>query len=287
MSEAEVRELSRRMTGRQRIEIRPKTGLMDLDLGGVWRGRELLAFLVWREIRVRYKQAALGIAWAVLQPTLMVVIMSIIFGVLARFPSDGVPYPLFLFSALIPWTYFAESLRRSSVGLVGDSELVRKVYFPRLIIPLANIIAPLIDMILASVVLIALMAWYGVFPTSSILALPLLTFVALALALAVGLWLGPLNVRYRDVMHVIPLLLQVWMYSTPVIYPISMVPERWQPVYRLNPMVGVIEGFRWSLLGKGGVDVEAILVSLVVIAVLLVGGLVFFRHMEGTLADVI
>lgn len=275
------------MTGRQRIEIRPKTGLMDLDLGGVWRGRELLAFLVWREIRVRYKQAALGIAWAVLQPTLMVVIMSIIFGVLARFPSDGVPYPLFLFSALIPWTYFAESLRRSSVGLVGDSELVRKVYFPRLIIPLANIIAPLIDMILASVVLIALMAWYGVFPTSSILALPLLTFVALALALAVGLWLGPLNVRYRDVMHVIPLLLQVWMYSTPVIYPISMVPERWQPVYRLNPMVGVIEGFRWSLLGKGGVDVEAILVSLVVIAVLLVGGLVFFRHMEGTLADVI
>lgn len=272
---------------RPRTEIRPGLGLFDLELSGVWRYRELLVFLVWREVKVRYKQAAMGAAWAILQPVLVVLILSAIFGVFARFPSDGMPYPVFLFSALIPWTYFAESLRRSSVGLVGDSELVRKVYFPRLIIPLAMVTAPLVDLLLASVVLFVFLAYYGIWPTWNILALPALVLVSMALSLSVGLWLGPINVRYRDVMHTIPFLLQIWMYSTPVIYPLTMVPERWRPLYRLNPMVGVIEGFRWALLGTGQPDVAAIGVSLAVIGVVLVGGLLFFRRMEGTFADVI
>jgi lipopolysaccharide transport system permease protein len=271
----------------RRTEIRPSLGFFDLELSGVWRYRELLLFLVWREIKVRYKQAALGAAWAILQPVLVVLILSTIFGVFARFPSEGVPYPVFLFSALIPWTYFSEALRRSSVGLVGDSELVKKVYFPRLIIPLAMVIAPLVDLVLASGVLFVFLAYYDIWPTWSILALPVLALVSLALSLSIGLWLGPINVRYRDVMHTLPFLLQVWMYATPVIYPLSMVPERWQSLYRLNPMVGIIEGFRWSLLGKGDVDVAAIGVSLAIIVVVLVGGLVFFRRMEGTFADVI
>lgn len=273
-------------TGR-RAEIRPNLGLFDLELGAVWRYRQLLWFLAWREIKVRYKQAALGAAWAIVQPVLVVLILSAIFGVFARLPSDGMPYPVFLFAALIPWTYFSEALRRSSVGLVGDAELVKKVYFPRLIIPLAMVVAPLVDLALASGVLFVFLAYYGILPTLNILALPVLVLVSMLLALAVGLWLGPINVRFRDVMHTLPFLLQIWMYATPVIYPLSMVPERWQPLYRLNPMVGLIEAFRWALLGTGEVDVTAIAVSLVVIVVVLAGGLLFFRRMEGSFADVI
>lgn len=273
-------------TGR-RTEIRPSLGLFDLELGAVWRYRQLLWFLAWREIKVRYKQAALGAAWAIVQPVLVVLILSAIFGVFARLPSDGMPYPVFLFAALIPWTYFSEALRRSSVGLVGDAELVKKVYFPRLIIPLAMVVAPLVDLALASGVLFVFLAYYGILPTLNILALPVLVLVSMLLALAVGLWLGPINVKYRDVMHTLPFLLQIWMYATPVIYPLSMVPDRWQPLYRLNPMVGLIEAFRWALLGTGEVDVAAIAVSLAVIVVVLAGGLLFFRRMEGSFADVI
>lgn len=261
--------------------------MFDLELGAVWRYRQLLWFLAWREIKVRYKQAALGAAWAIVQPVLVVLILSAIFGVFARLPSDGMPYPVFLFAALIPWTYFSEALRRSSVGLVGDAELVKKVYFPRLIIPLAMVVAPLVDLALASGVLFVFLAYYGILPTLNILALPVLVLVSMLLALAVGLWLGPINVKYRDVMHTLPFLLQIWMYATPVIYPLSMVPDRWQPLYRLNPMVGLIEAFRWALLGTGEVDVAAIAVSLAVIVVVLAGGLLFFRRMEGSFADVI
>lgn len=270
-----------------RFEIRPDLGLFDLELGAVWKYRQLLFFLAWREVRVRYKQAALGVAWAVLQPVMVVIILSAVFGVFARLPSEGLPYPVFLFAGLIPWTYFSEALRRGSVGLVGDAELVKKVYFPRLIIPLAMVVAPLVDLALASGVLFVFLAWYGIWPTVNVLLLPVLVLVSMALALAVALWLGPINVRFRDVMHTLPFLLQIWMYATPVIYPLSMVPERWQPLYRLNPMVGVIEAFRWSLLGKGEVDLAAIGVSLAVISVVLVGGLLFFRRMEGSFADVI
>jgi lipopolysaccharide transport system permease protein len=269
------------------VEIRPSLGWFDLELGAVWQYRELLGFLVLRELKVRYKQAALGVAWAVVQPIFTALIFTAIFGVFARLPSDGLPYPLFALAALLPWTYFSEGMRRASVGLVGDSELVRKVYFPRLIVPLAMVVAPLVDLALSGVVLLLLMAYYHTWPTVNVVVLPLLIMVAMALAFAVGLWLGPLNVRFRDVMHTLPFISQIWLYATPVIYPLSMVPERWRSLYRLNPMVGVVEGFRWALLSKGTPDFYAIAISVLVIAILLVSGLVFFRRIESTFADVI
>lgn len=276
-------------TGRSpyHIEIRPNSGLFDLELRQVWRYRELLDFLVLREIRVRYKQAALGAAWAVIQPLFAVLIFTAIFGIFARMPSDGLPYPVFALSALLPWTYFAEAMRRSSVGLVGDAELVKKIYFPRLIIPLALVLAPLVDLAISSGVLLGLMAYYNIWPSWNILLVPFLILIAMTLALAIGLWLGPINARYRDVMHTLPFVVQVWMYATPIVYPLSMVPERWKALYQLNPMVGVVEGFRFALLSKGSPDFEAMAISGVIILILLVGGLAFFRRMEGTFADVI
>lgn len=269
------------------VEIRPRRGLLDLDLLSIWRYRELLLFLVWRDVKVRYKQAALGAAWAVLQPAAAVLVFTAVFGVFARIPSDGLPYPVFAFAALLPWTYFSEAMRRASVGLVGDSELVRKIYFPRLIIPLAMVVTPLIDFVVSFVILLALMAFYGIWPTWNIIALVPLLGLSMLLALSFGLWLGPVNVRYRDVMQTIPFVLQVWMYATPIVYPLSMVPEKWRTLYSLNPMVGVIEGFRWALLDKGDVDTQAMAISFTFIGVLLVGGLVFFRRMERSFADVI
>lgn len=272
---------------RETVEIRPRRGLFDLDLRSIWRYRELLLFLVWRDVKVRYKQAALGAMWAILQPAAAVLVFSVVFGVFVRVPSDGLPYPVFAFAALLPWTYFSEAMRRASVGLVGDSELVRKIYFPRLIIPFATVITPLIDFAVSFVILLILMAFYGIWPTWKLIALVPLLGLSMLLALAFGLWLGPINVRYRDVMQTIPFVLQVWMYATPIVYPLSIVPEKWRTLYSLNPMVGVIEGFRWALLDKGSVDVQAIAISFVFIAMLLAGGLLFFRRMERSFADVI
>ena len=270
-----------------RVEIRPRPGLFDLDLGAVWNKRELLFFLIWRDLKVRYAQAALGVGWAVIQPVLTVLIFSLIFGVFAKLPSDGVPYPVFAFAAVLPWSYFSEATRRGSFGLVGDTDLIRKIYFPRLIIPLSNVVTPLVDFAVTFVVLLVVMAWYGIVPGLQIVFLPLFVAMMFLLALGISLWLGPINVRYRDVVHTMPLLLQIWMYATPIVYPLSLVPEKWKTLYSINPMVGIIEGVRWSLLGRGSVDLAALAISAAVIAVLVVTGLVWFRKAERSFADVI
>jgi lipopolysaccharide transport system permease protein len=268
-------------------EIQSGDGIFALELDSVWEFRELLFFLVWREVKIRYKQAGLGIAWAVIQPVLAVVIFTAVFGNFARMPSEGLPYPVFALAAVLPWTYFAEALRRSATGLVSDADLVRKIYFPRLVIPLAGVTTPLIDFLFGLIILIALMAWYHIAPTWSLLLLPVWLLVTMALALAIGLWLGPVNVRYRDIMHTLPFVIQVWMYATPIVYPLNMVPARWQALYSVNPMVGIIEGFRWSLLGTGRPDTMAIGISMLVISIVLFGGLLFFRRAERSFADVI
>lgn len=269
------------------LVLQPRTGFLDLDLAEVWRYRELLYFLIWRELKVRYKQAAIGAGWAIIQPVFMVLIFSAVFGVFAKIPSDAVPYPVFAFTAVLAWTYFSEAFRRCSTGLVEDSELIRKIYFPRLILPFAAVIAPLVDFLISLVVLLAMMLWYGIVPSTNIVLLPVFVLLAMLLALAFGLWLGPINVRYRDIKHVIPFVIQVWMYASPVVYPVSMVPERWKLLYSLNPMVGVIEGFRWALLGKGSPEFVAMAISAAAVLVLLVGGLVYFARMQRYFADVI
>jgi len=274
-------------TSAQLIEIRPKKGLLNLDLSSVWQYRELLYFLVWRELKVRYKQAAIGAGWAIIQPVLTVFIMTAVFGYFAKIPSDGIPYPIFAFTAILPWTYFSESLRRGATGLVEESQLISKIYFPRLIIPLAMITAPMFDFVLTFLVLVVLMAWYNIFPSWDIVLLPVFLAQAMFLALAVDLWLGPINVRFRDIKHTVPFLIQIWMYASPVVYPLSMIPERWRLIYSLNPMVGVIEGFRWVLLGKGNPDFLAMGLSACLIVLMLLGGLVYFKKMERFFADVI
>jgi len=267
-------------------QIRPTKGLFDLELEGLWPYRELLGVLVKRDIQILYRQAALGIAWAILQPAFTVLIFAIIFGHFAKMPSDGIPYPIFAFAGVLPWTYFAEALRRSSNGLVTEAELVRKVYFPRLLVPIAGIIGPALDFFVGLVILLGLMLIYGISPTWNLLAVvPLLALAGLQ-ALAVGLWLGPINVRFRDIKYTLPFLIQIWMYASPIVYPLSLIPKDWHWLYSLNPMVGVIEGFRWAIAG-GTFNAQPLLISVAVGSVLIVGGLVFFKHMERTFADVI
>jgi len=267
------------------IEARQR--LLDLDIGAIWQRRELLYFLVWRDVKVRYKQTVIGAAWALLSPLLTVAIFAVVFGRLAKIPSDGLPYIVFAFAGFMPWTYFAQALARGSASLVGNAHLITKVYFPRLMIPLAAVATPAVDFCLSLLTLFGLMLWYRVPPSVSLLALPAYLLLAATIAFALALWLAPLNVRYRDVNHAIPFLVQAWMYASPVVYPVSLVPERWRVVYSLNPMVGVIEGFRWCLVGADDLNVMAVTVSLVVTLVALVGGLVFFRRMERAFADVI
>lgn len=269
------------------IVIRPSKGWVPLRLGQLWEYRELLYFLVWRDVKVRYKQTALGAAWAIIQPFFTMVVFSIFFGRLAGIPSDGVPYPIFAYCALLPWQLFAHALTESSNSLVGNQNLITKVYFPRLVIPLAALLAGLVDFGIAFLVLLAMMAYYGIVPTAAALTLPLLVLFAVATALAVGLWLSALNVQYRDVRYTIPFLTQFWLFVTPVAYPASLVPEPWRVLLGLNPMAGVVEGFRWALLGTGPAPGALLAVSLVVVGALLVGGLYYFRRMERTFADVV
>jgi lipopolysaccharide transport system permease protein len=269
------------------IVIMPRKGLLNLDLKSVWQYRELLYFLVWRDVMVRYKQTAIGVAWAILQPLITMVIFTVIFGNLAKIPSEGIPYPVFAFAALLPWSYFSQALTRNSSSVVSSSNLVTKVYFPRLLIPIAASVAPIVDLFFSFLVLLVLMAWYQITPTWGLLALPFFLGLCVMTALAVGLWSSALNVRYRDVGHVIPFLIQVWMYASPVVYPASMVPEKWRLLYSLNPMVGVIEGFRWALLGKESPDFLIMAVSLVVVLITLIGGVIYFKKSEETFADVI
>lgn len=268
-------------------EIRPGKGLFDLDLRGLWQYRELMWILVGRDLKVMYRQAALGAAWAILQPLFAVAIFTVVFGIFGRFSSEGVPYPVFALAAILPWTYFSEGVRRSGTGLVNEGDLIRKIYFPRLVISLSGVITPLVDFAITFVVLLAMMLWYGVMPTWQIvMVIPLLAVTGL-LALAIGLWIGPINVRFRDIKHTLPFVLQVWMYGSPIIYPLSMIPDRWKALYSLNPIVGIIEGFRWAILGKGDVNVMAIGISAALIVVLLITGLIFFKRMERSFADLI
>ncbi len=271
----------------QVTEINPGKGLLDLGLGEVWRYRGLLAVLTKRDIQLVYKQAALGAAWAVIQPVFAVLIFSVIFGHFAKMPSDGLPYPVFAYAALLPWTYFAEALRRSATGMVNDAELVRKVYFPRIVMPLAGVLAPLLDFCLAFIVLLGMMAWYGIAPGWQIIFVPLFIALTALLALSTGLWLGPVNVRFRDIKHTLPFLIQVWMYASPIVYPLSIVPAGFKWAYSLNPMVGLIEGFRWAILARGAPDLTSIAISVVFISVSMAGGLIFFKHMERSFADTI
>lgn len=267
--------------------VQPPAGLFHLDLGAVWRHRELLFFLVWRDVKVRYKQTVIGMGWAVLQPLTAIVIFSVVFGNFAKIPSEGVPYPVFAYAALLPWLYFSQALTRSGGSLVANVNLVSKVYFPRLIVPLSGALAPLVDFAIALVILLGLMAWYGIAPTWGILALPLFLFMAFATAVAVSLWLSALNVRYRDVQQALPFLVQFWMYASPVVYSTTLVPEKWRLFYGLNPMVGVIEGFRWALLGTPWHSGATIGLAVGVVLLILVSGLVYFHRTEKTFADII
>ena len=230
--------------------IEPPKGWAALDLGELWKFRELLFFLTWRDIKVRYKQTALGAAWAILQPVLTMVVFSIIFGGLAKLPSEGIPYPIFTFTALLPWQLFAFALTQSSNSLVGDQRLISKIYFPRLVVPFSSVLAGVVDFGIAFLVLVGMMVFYGIGLTLSVLWLPVFLLLALASALAIGLWLSALNVKYRDIRYVVPFLTQFWMYATPIAYSSSLIPEKWRWLYSLNPMTGVVEGFRWASLGE-------------------------------------
>jgi lipopolysaccharide transport system permease protein len=269
------------------VVIKPSRGLCNLDLAAVWEFREILYFLVWRDVKVRYKQTLIGVAWAVLQPVMTMMIFTVIFGNFAKMPSDGLPYSVFSYTALLPWNYFSQAISRGGHSLVGEANLIMKVYFPRLIIPLASVVAPLIDFFVSFLVLLVMIGWFGIAPNWNVLYLPIFLLLALMTALAAGLWLSPLNVRYRDVGHTIPFLIQFWFYASPVVYPVSLVPEKWRLLYSLNPMAGVIEGFRWALLGKQSPAFDVIAVSAVMVVALLLGGIVFFKRMERTFADVV
>jgi lipopolysaccharide transport system permease protein len=259
---------------------------MPVRLGEVWEYRDLVYFLVWREIKVRYKQTALGIAWAVIQPFFTMVVFSIFFGRLGGIQTDGIPYPVFAFAALLPWQLFAFSLIESSNSVVSNQRLLTKVYFPRVILPLASVCVGLADFGIASGVLLALMAYYGVTPGLAVLTVPLWVALAVLTALAASLWLSSLNVRYRDIRYTLPFLTQLWLFSTPVAYPTSIVPEAWRPLYALNPMVGVVDGFRWALVG-GHPPSATVAVSATVVLAVLVSGLFYFRRTERTFADIV
>jgi len=269
------------------LVIEPSKGLLHLDLKAIWAYRELLYFLVWRDLKVRYRQTAIGAGWAVLQPLLTMIIFTAVFSKFAKVPSDGLPYPIFTYAALLPWNLFSNSLTRGGTSIVGNSQLVSKIYFPRLILPLSGILSPIVDFAISFVILVVMMIWFGTVPTRGVLALPLFLLLALLTALAVGLWLSALNVRYRDVGHAIPFLIQLWMFASPIAYPVSVVPEKWRLLYSLNPMAGVIEGFRWALLGKESPDFGVIIISSVMVLALLLPGIVYFKYTERTFADVV
>jgi lipopolysaccharide transport system permease protein len=267
------------------VVIEARRNLWDLNLKEIWQYRELLYFLVWRDLKVRYRQTAIGAAWAILQPLLTMMIFTVVFSYFAKIPSDGVPYPIFAYAALLPWTYFAQAIGRCSSSVIGDAGLITKVYFPRLIIPLASVIPPFFDFCWSLLFLLGMMVWYGIAPTWGLLAAPAFLLLALLTALGVGLWLSALNVRYRDVGHVVPFLIQIWMFASPIVYPVSLVPEKWRLLYSLNPMAGVIEGFRWGILGKASPDLMVLGISSFMVLAVLACGIVFFRWMEKTFAD--
>jgi len=266
--------------------IEPSKGWVPLKLGELWDYRELLYFFVWRDIKIRYKQTILGAAWAVIQPFFTMVIFSIFFGRLAKVPSDGLPYPLFSYAALVPWTFFANALTQASNSLVTNANMVKKIYFPRLSVPTATVFAGVVDFLLAFVVLLGMMIFYGFVPTWNVVWLPAFLLLALITSLGVGLWLSAMNVQFRDVRYVVPFLAQAWLFATPIAYSSSLLSEPWRTVYGLNPMAGVVEGFRWALLGTDTAPGPIVLVSAVAALGLLISGAYYFRRMEKTFADV-
>jgi lipopolysaccharide transport system permease protein len=269
------------------LTIRPADGWTALGLRELWEYRELLYFLTWRDIKVRYKQTALGALWAVIQPVFMMVVFSLFFGKLAGVNSDGLPYPIFTFCALLPWQLFAQALANSSNSLIGNEQLITKVYFPRLIMPISSVLSALVDFVIAFGVLLLLMAYYRVVPGLAVLTLPLFVLLAVVAALGVGLWLSALNVKYRDVRYTLTFLTQFWLFATPVAYSSSIVPAKWRPLYGLNPMVGVVEGFRWALLNKSEGPGLMLWVSVAVVLLITAGGVLYFRRMEQSFADIV
>lgn len=267
--------------------LRPSKGWVSLRLGELWIYRELLYFLVWRDVKVRYKQTVLGAAWAIIQPVMTMVVFSLFFGKLAQVPSDGVPYPIFSFAALVPWTLFAFGLSQGANSLVGSQNLIKKVYFPRLVIPIASVFAGAVDFLLSLTVLFGMMFFFSVELSWNLLWLPVFALMAMATALAVALWLSAMNVQFRDIRYVVPFLTQLWLFATPVAYPSSLLSEPWRTVYGINPMVGVVEGFRWAMLGTDTRPGPIILASSAACILFLVSGLYYFRRMEKTFADVV
>ena len=274
-------------TPRPKTRLQPSRGWIPLNLGESWAYRELIGFFVWKEIKVRYKQTVLGITWAIIQPFFTMVVFSLFFGRLARIESDGLPYPIFSFTALVPWTFFANAMTNASNSLITNANMIKKIYFPRVTLPVSMVAASLVDFILAFIVLLGMMLYYGFVPTANVVWLPLLLLLAIVVALGVGLWLSAMNVRFRDVRYTIPFITQAWLFITPIAYPSSLLDEPWKTIYGLNPMAGVVEGFRWALLGTETAPGPIILVSSVAALAILVSGLYYFRRMEKTFADLI
>jgi lipopolysaccharide transport system permease protein len=267
--------------------IEPTKGWVSLKLGELWEYRELLYFFVWRDIKVRYKQTVLGASWAIIQPFFTMVVFSLFFGKLAKVPSDGLPYPIFSYAALVPWTFFAGSLAQASNTLVSNSRMIKKIYFPRLVMPISTVLAGVVDFVLAFLVLLGMMFFYGFVPTLNALWLPFFLMLALITSLGASFWLAAMNVQFRDVRYTIPFLIQVWLFATPIAYPSSLLSEPWRTLYGINPMAGVVEGFRWALLGTDTAPGLMIINSSIMALGLLVSGAFYFRRMEKTFGDII
>jgi lipopolysaccharide transport system permease protein len=283
----QIAAASAALVERRVVRRQAREGWVPIDVAELWRYRELLFFLAQRDIKVRYKQTLLGVAWAVLQPVLTMVVFSIFFGRLVGVPSDGLPYPVYTLCALLPWQLFAYGLTQSSSALVQDAQMIKKVYFPRLILPLASVIAGLVDFAIAFVVLLMVMLYYRIVPGPAVFTLPVLAILSIVSALAIGFWLSALNVKYRDVRYAIPFLAQLCLFVTPVAYPSSVVPDKWRTLYALNPLVGVIDGFRWVLLNGPAPSPVMLVVSSLTACVVLVAGLFYFRRTERSFADII
>jgi lipopolysaccharide transport system permease protein len=269
------------------VRIEAHRGWLALDLAELWAYRDLIYFFIWRDIKVRYKQTAIGAAWAILQPVLTMLVFSLFFGKLAKIPSQGLPYPVFYYTALLPWMYFATAMQSATNVVVEQQRVITKIYFPRVVLPIAAVLAGLLDFIISFAVLLALMAYYRLAPTAAVVWLPLFTLLAVLTALGVGLWLSALNALYRDVRYVVPFLVQFWLFASPVAYPSSLVPAKWRWLYGLNPMAGVIEGFRWALTGHGQPPGIMLAASSSAVVLLVLSGLVYYHAMEGTIADVV
>lgn len=269
------------------VRIEPSKGWVSLNIKEIWQYRELLFFLAWRDVKVKYKQTIMGATWAIIQPFFTMVVFSLFFGKLAKIPSDGVPYPIFSFAALVPWTYFSNSLNQSTNSIVGSANLIKRVYFPRLILPISNVLPGLLDFAIAFAVLIIMMIYFNIYPTWKVVFLPFLLILALVTALGVGLWFTSMNVKFRDVRYIVPFLTQFWLFATPIAYPSTLLSEPWRTIYGINPMVGVVEGFRWALIGTDTKPGFIIIVSSLISITIFLTGIYYFRKTEKNFADIV